>query len=50
MDHGFDLFFYDTGDYYQPLVGTALGDAMVLATGSLFESVDAAEIDHYKRR
>ena len=25
VDHGFDLFFYDIGDYYQVLVGTALG-------------------------
>ena len=50
VDHGFDLFFYDTGDYYQALVGTALGDDMVLATGSLFETVDAADIDDYKRR
>ncbi len=50
VDHGFDLFFYDTGDYYQALVGTALGDDMVLATGNLFEPVDAAEIDDYKRR
>ena len=44
VDHGFDLFFYDTGDYYQVLVGTALGDDMVLATGSIFEAVDAADI------
>jgi sulfhydrogenase subunit beta (sulfur reductase) len=50
VDHGFDLFFYDTGDYYQALVGTALGDDMVLATGSLFEAVDAEDIDHYKGR
>ncbi len=39
VDHGFDLFFYDIGDYYQVLVGTALGDDMVLATGPLFEPV-----------
>src|ERR1035437_6360524 len=50
VDHGFDLFFYDTGDYYQALVGTALGDDMVLATGSLFEPVDGTDIDDYKRR
>jgi len=50
VDHGFDLFFYDTGDYYQALVGTALGDDMVLATGSLFEPVDADDIDAYKAR
>ena len=50
VDHGFDLFFYDTGDYYQALVGTALGDDMVLATGNLFEPVDAGDIDAYKER
>jgi sulfhydrogenase subunit beta (sulfur reductase) len=37
VDHGFDLFFYDIGDYYLTMVGTALGDDMVLATGPLFE-------------
>jgi sulfhydrogenase subunit beta (sulfur reductase) len=50
VDHGFDLFFYDTGDYYQVLVGTALGDDMVLASGSVFQAVDAADIEDYKRR
>ena len=50
VDHGFDLFLYDTGDYYQALVGTALGDDMVLATGALFEAVDAQDIDAYKSR
>jgi sulfhydrogenase subunit beta (sulfur reductase) len=50
VDHGFDLFFFDTGDYYQALVGTALGDDMVLATGSLFEPVEAENVDDYKRR
>jgi sulfhydrogenase subunit beta (sulfur reductase) len=45
VDHGFDLFFYDTGDYYQALVGTALGDDMVLATGRLFEPVEQGDID-----
>ncbi len=50
VETGFDLFFYDTGDYYQVLVGTARGDDMVLATGSVFESVDAGDIEDYKRR
>lgn len=50
VDHGFDLFFYDIGDYYQTLVGTALGDDMVLATGPLFEKVSQEDIDEYKRR
>jgi sulfhydrogenase subunit beta (sulfur reductase) len=50
VDHGFDLFFYDLGDYYQVHVGTALGDDMVLATAQLFEPVSDADIDEYKRR
>jgi sulfhydrogenase subunit beta (sulfur reductase) len=50
VDHGFDLFFQDIGDAYQVLVGTALGDDMVLATGPLFEPVTQADIDEYKRR
>jgi sulfhydrogenase subunit beta (sulfur reductase) len=50
VDHGFDLFFYDIGDHYLTLVGTALGDDMVLATGPLFEEVTEADIDEYKRR
>lgn len=50
VDRGFDLFFYDIGDYYFTLVGTALGDDMVLATQPLFESVTAADVDEYKRR
>jgi sulfhydrogenase subunit beta (sulfur reductase) len=50
VDRGFDLFFFDTGEYYQTLVGTARGDDMVLAAGSIFEPVGAADIDAYKRR
>jgi sulfhydrogenase subunit beta (sulfur reductase) len=50
VDHGFDLFFYDLGDRYLTLVGTALGDDMVLATGPLFEEVTEADISEYKRR
>jgi len=50
VEHGFDLFFYDLGDHYQTLVGTALGDDMVLATGPLFQEVTQADIDEYKRR
>ena len=50
VDRGFDLFFYDIGDYYLTLVGTALGDDMVLATGPLFEPVSTEDIDEYKRR
>jgi sulfhydrogenase subunit beta (sulfur reductase) len=49
VDHGFDLFFYDIGDHYLTMVGTALGDDMVLATGTLFEQPDEADIDEYKR-
>ena len=50
LEQGFDLFFYDIGDYYLTFVGTARGDDMVLATGSLFESVTREDIDEYKRR
>jgi sulfhydrogenase subunit beta (sulfur reductase) len=50
VDRGFDLFFYDLGDYYFTLVGTALGDDMVLATGALFEAVTQEDVDEYKRR
>jgi sulfhydrogenase subunit beta (sulfur reductase) len=50
VDHGFDLFFYDIGDHYLTLVGTALGDDMVLASGALFEEVTAADIGEYKLR
>lgn len=47
---GFDLFFHDIGEYYQTLVGTALGDDIVLATGPLFEQVTQEDVDEYKRR
>ena len=50
VDHGFDLFFTDIGDYYLALVGTARGDDMVLATGPLFEPVAQDDIDLYKQR
>lgn len=50
VDHGFDLFFHDIGDHYLTMVGTALGDDMVLATGPLFEPVTEADIRAYKRR
>ncbi len=50
VDHGFDLFFYDIGDYYFTLVGTARGDDMVLATGPLFQPVTPGDVAEYKRR
>lgn len=50
VDHGFDLFLYDIGDYYMTLVGTARGDDMVLATAPLFEPVTREDTDEYKRR
>lgn len=50
VDHGFDLFLYDIGDHYLTMVGTALGDDMVLATGAFFEPVTAADIAEYKHR
>jgi sulfhydrogenase subunit beta (sulfur reductase) len=50
VDRGFDLFLYDLGSHYLTMVGTALGDDMVLATGSLFESPTPEDLDEYKRR
>jgi len=50
VESGFDLFFYDIGDYFLTFVGTARGDDMALATGPLFEKVTRADIDEYKRR
>jgi len=50
VDHGFDLFLYDIGNYYLAFVGTATGDDMVLETGPLFEEVTEADVDEYKRR
>jgi sulfhydrogenase subunit beta (sulfur reductase) len=50
VESGFDLFFYDIGDYFLTFVGTARGDDMALATGPLFEEVTRADIDEYKRR
>ena len=50
VDHGFDLFFHDIGEHYLVLVGTALGDDMVLATGPLFQEVTTEDIAEYKRR
>jgi len=50
VDRGFDLFLYSIGNYYLTLVGSALGDDMVLATGTLFEEVTKADIEEYKRR
>jgi sulfhydrogenase subunit beta (sulfur reductase) len=50
VSQGFDLFLQDLGDRYLTFVGTALGDDMVLATGSLFTAVTAADLAEYKRR
>lgn len=50
VSEGFDLFFQDLGDRYLVFVGTALGDDMVLATGSLFRPTTRADIEEYKRR
>ncbi len=49
VEKGFDLFFYDIGDYYLTMVGTSLGDDMILATSSLFETTTDADFDRYKR-
>lgn len=50
VDHGFDLFLHDIGDDYLVLVGTALGDDMVLATAPLFTEITRADVAEYKRR
>jgi len=50
VDHGFDLFLYDIGEFYLTLVGTARGDDMALATGPLFEEVSQEDIASYKAR
>jgi sulfhydrogenase subunit beta (sulfur reductase) len=50
VDRGFDLFLYSIGNHYLTLVGTALGDDMILATEPLFEEVTKADIEEYKRR
>jgi sulfhydrogenase subunit beta (sulfur reductase) len=48
VDKGFDLFFYDMGDAFFTLVGTALGDDMVLSAASLFEPVAPQDVAAYK--
>lgn len=50
VDDGFDLFLYDIGDDYLVLVGTALGDDIVVAGGDLFQTVGPEHLDRYKRR
>jgi sulfhydrogenase subunit beta (sulfur reductase) len=50
VDRGFDLFLHDIGEYYLTMVGTAIGDDMVLASGTLFESPEAYDFEEYKRR
>jgi sulfhydrogenase subunit beta (sulfur reductase) len=50
VEQGFDLFLYDIGDHYLTLVGTALGDDMVLAGGDLFQQVTEADVAEYKLR
>lgn len=50
VESGFDLFLHDIGGYYLTMVGTALGDDMVLAARELFQEVTRADIDEYKRR
>jgi len=49
-DKGFDLFFYDIGDYYLTFIGTSRGDDMVQAGSALFEPVSAADVEEYKLR
>ena len=50
VDKGSDLFMSDIGDSYMVMVGTSLGDDIVLATGPLFTEIDDADIEAYKRR
>ncbi|HSJ06079.1 MAG TPA: 4Fe-4S dicluster domain-containing protein [Longimicrobiales bacterium] len=50
VDHGFDLFLHDIGDDYLVLIGTALGDDMVLATAPLFTEITREDVAEYKRR
>jgi len=50
VEHGFDLFLYDIGDDYLVLVGTALGDDIVIAGRKLVREVTPADIDEYKQR
>jgi sulfhydrogenase subunit beta (sulfur reductase) len=50
VESGFDLFLHDIGSHYLTMVGTALGDDMVLAARELFQEVTRADIDEYKRR
>jgi sulfhydrogenase subunit beta (sulfur reductase) len=49
-DKGFDLFFYDIGDYYLTFIGSSRGDDMVQATHSLFEAVSPGDVEEYKQR
>ena len=50
VEHGFDLAMRDIGEDFLILVGTALGDDMVLAAKELFLPVQQEDIDEYKRR
>ena len=49
-DRGFDLFFYDIGDYYLTFIGSSRGDDMLKAAGPLFEPVVDADVEEYKAR
>lgn len=50
VEKGFDLFLYEIGADYLVVVGTALGDDMVLATESLFQPLTPEDVAEYKRR
>jgi sulfhydrogenase subunit beta (sulfur reductase) len=50
VERGFDLFFYDLGEFYLTFVGSARGDDMTAATGPLFQLVTRDDIEEYKRR
>jgi sulfhydrogenase subunit beta (sulfur reductase) len=50
VDHGFDLFLSDIGDYYLVLVGTSRGDDMVVKSNCLMQHPDESDFEEYKKR
>jgi sulfhydrogenase subunit beta (sulfur reductase) len=49
-DKGFDLFFWDIGDYYLTFIGSSRGDDMLKAAGALFQPVSPEDVEEYKLR
>lgn len=50
VDHGFDLFFHDIGDFYLIRVGTSRGDDMANKSGCLFIAPEEKDFKEFKRR